>query len=599
MAATSRDTFLKHPGIIYCCDTAQPRSIRTRTFGSISADAAAHWVAREAAQASDGPMPPLALTVSISSNCGRASWRDAHAGADRAAPPPRRTPRRPYDRADRVAVRRRRRTTTRQARPRHQRREAFARHPLRRPLPQSALAQASTVLAIGPIESSVWLKGKGAGGRDALPARLEADEAAQRRRNPHRAAGIGADGDLAHAVGGGDPGAGGGPAGDSGTVGRIAGRAEMRIGADGGKGKLGHVGLGDDDRAAVRSRCTTGASAVAGAAPRREFSSRRGWLAGDIEQVLDADDLAVERAERGAARRPGIGGVGGGAGRLRIDREAGPHPLTVRIGNAGERLFEAVATRTDHVMARLGAAADHIGRTKLFGVHRCDITAAKPPYWQKLKDATRGNYHGKCKAEHCLHRLRRSGPGDRRRVARRGRRTDGGLGHPVPEKPGRRVRQAAAASERASRDSAAEAVRGADIVISAVTAASSLEAMQPIKAHLFGKPLLDINSVSPGRKQETAKLLGDAARYVDVAVLAPIYPARHKTPMLIAGADAEAVAPMLAALGMRASIAGAEIGAAAAIKMVRSVMIKGIEALTLDASSPPRAPASSTRSPAR
>ena len=52
--------------------------------------------------------------------------------------------------------------------------------------------------------------------------------------------------------------------------------------------------------------------------------------------------------------------------------------------------------------------------------------------------------------------------------------------------------------------------------------------------------------------------------------------------MLIAGAHAEAIAPTLAALGMRVSIAGAEIGAAAAIKMVRSVMIKGIEALTLE-----------------
>jgi 3-hydroxyisobutyrate dehydrogenase-like beta-hydroxyacid dehydrogenase len=88
--------------------------------------------------------------------------------------------------------------------------------------------------------------------------------------------------------------------------------------------------------------------------------------------------------------------------------------------------------------------------------------------------------------------------------------------------------------------------------------------------------------VSPGRKQETAKLLGDAARYVDIAVLAPIYPARHQTPMLLAGPQAEAVAPTLAALGMRASIAGPEIGAAAAIKMVRSVMIKGIEALTAE-----------------
>jgi 3-hydroxyisobutyrate dehydrogenase-like beta-hydroxyacid dehydrogenase len=131
--------------------------------------------------------------------------------------------------------------------------------------------------------------------------------------------------------------------------------------------------------------------------------------------------------------------------------------------------------------------------------------------------------------------------------------------------------------------SAADAVRGADIIISAVTAASSTEAAKSVKTHLAGQPLfLDINSVSPGRKQDTAKLLADEARYVDVAVLAPIYPARHQTPMLLAGPHADAIAPVLAALGMRASIAGAETGAAAAIKMVRSVMIKGIEALTME-----------------
>jgi 3-hydroxyisobutyrate dehydrogenase-like beta-hydroxyacid dehydrogenase len=131
--------------------------------------------------------------------------------------------------------------------------------------------------------------------------------------------------------------------------------------------------------------------------------------------------------------------------------------------------------------------------------------------------------------------------------------------------------------------SAADAVREADIVISAVTAASSVEAALSVKAHLAGRPFtLDINSVSPARKQETAKLLGDVARYIDVAVIAPIHPARHRTPMLIAGADAEGVLPALTALGLRASVAGAEVGAASAIKMVRSVMIKGIEALTLE-----------------
>jgi 3-hydroxyisobutyrate dehydrogenase-like beta-hydroxyacid dehydrogenase len=70
---------------------------------------------------------------------------------------------------------------------------------------------------------------------------------------------------------------------------------------------------------------------------------------------------------------------------------------------------------------------------------------------------------------------------------------------------------------------------------------------------------------------------------VDVAILAPIHPARHQTPLLVAGPHAQAVMPLLIdELDMRGVIAGAETGAAAALKMVRSVMIKGIEALTLE-----------------
>jgi 3-hydroxyisobutyrate dehydrogenase-like beta-hydroxyacid dehydrogenase len=152
-----------------------------------------------------------------------------------------------------------------------------------------------------------------------------------------------------------------------------------------------------------------------------------------------------------------------------------------------------------------------------------------------------------------------------------------------PVTGGQRLKHAAEAIGVLCAQSAADAVRDAEIVISAVTAASSGEAAQSVKPHLARRPLyLDINSVSPGRKQETAKLLVDAARYVDVAIIAPIHPERHQTPMLLAGPHAETAAPVLAALGMRVTIAGSETGAAAAIKMVRSVMIKGVEALTLE-----------------
>ena len=121
------------------------------------------------------------------------------------------------------------------------------------------------------------------------------------------------------------------------------------------------------------------------------------------------------------------------------------------------------------------------------------------------------------------------------------------------------------------------------MIISAVTAASSLEAARSVAPHLTGNPYyLDINSVSPGRKQETAKLLGERARYVDVAVIAPIHPARHQTPLLISGRHAEEISPLLRELEMQLTVVSDETGSAAAIKMIRSVMIKGIEALTLE-----------------
>jgi 3-hydroxyisobutyrate dehydrogenase-like beta-hydroxyacid dehydrogenase len=152
-----------------------------------------------------------------------------------------------------------------------------------------------------------------------------------------------------------------------------------------------------------------------------------------------------------------------------------------------------------------------------------------------------------------------------------------------PEASGQRLRDTGEKLGVKLGSSAADAIEGADIVISAVTAASSLVAAQSAKPHLSRDQFyLDINSVSPGRKQETARQLDGAARYVDVAVMAPVHPARHQTPMLLAGPYAETIQPLLATLDMRTSIAGADIGAAAAIKMVRSVMIKGMEALTLE-----------------
>lgn len=129
-----------------------------------------------------------------------------------------------------------------------------------------------------------------------------------------------------------------------------------------------------------------------------------------------------------------------------------------------------------------------------------------------------------------------------------------------------------------------EAVRDADIVFLAVTASSTLAAARSCLPGLRkDQPFLDINSVSPQRKIEAAALVASTgAAYVDVAVMAPVAPYDHKVPCLIGGPGAEALLPRARALGMHMEFVSTDVGQASAIKMFRSIMIKGLEALVLE-----------------
>jgi len=128
------------------------------------------------------------------------------------------------------------------------------------------------------------------------------------------------------------------------------------------------------------------------------------------------------------------------------------------------------------------------------------------------------------------------------------------------------------------------AVADAGIVFLAVTASSSLAAAKSCLPGLRqGQLFLDINSVSPQRKIATAALVAPTgAAYVDVAVMAPVAPYDHKVPCLVGGPGAEALLPRARALGMKMEFVSAEVGQASAIKMFRSIMIKGLEALVVE-----------------
>lgn len=125
---------------------------------------------------------------------------------------------------------------------------------------------------------------------------------------------------------------------------------------------------------------------------------------------------------------------------------------------------------------------------------------------------------------------------------------------------------------------------GADWIVSAVTADQSLAAAEAACAWLGpGQCFLDINSVSPDRKRRSAEMVGAAgAAYVDMAVMAPVHPRGHRTPVLLAGALDPALEAEIGRLGFAFEIVGSEPGAATAIKMVRSLFVKGLEAITVE-----------------
>lgn len=145
----------------------------------------------------------------------------------------------------------------------------------------------------------------------------------------------------------------------------------------------------------------------------------------------------------------------------------------------------------------------------------------------------------------------------------------------------------------------AAAMRAADVVVAAslaeladartilclVTADQSLVAAEMMASHIGrGALYVDCNSVAPQTKRQSAAMIESAgARYVDAAIMAPVDPLALAVPVLVAGeaaADAEAVLTQLGFTNVRH--AGHDVGRAATIKMLRSVIYKGMEALTAE-----------------
>ena len=131
----------------------------------------------------------------------------------------------------------------------------------------------------------------------------------------------------------------------------------------------------------------------------------------------------------------------------------------------------------------------------------------------------------------------------------------------------------------------------ADVIISAVTASQAWsvadEAARTIRR---GAWFMDLNSCSPGTKQRSSQRIDAAGgRYVESAVMTTVPQYGIRVPMLLGGREAAALKALLEPLGFSMEVEADRVGVASAIKMCRSVMIKGLESLLVESLTSARA----------
>jgi len=145
------------------------------------------------------------------------------------------------------------------------------------------------------------------------------------------------------------------------------------------------------------------------------------------------------------------------------------------------------------------------------------------------------------------------------------------------------LRKAQACGVRAVR-SLKDCLDKAELVISAVTATSALEVAKEAGSILGeGQLFLDINSVSPTAKCQAAGYVArKRARFVEAAVMSAVPKQRLQVPMLLGGPHAFETAERLKLIGMNAVALSDQVGVASAVKMCRSVVMKGLEALVIE-----------------
>jgi 3-hydroxyisobutyrate dehydrogenase-like beta-hydroxyacid dehydrogenase len=133
-------------------------------------------------------------------------------------------------------------------------------------------------------------------------------------------------------------------------------------------------------------------------------------------------------------------------------------------------------------------------------------------------------------------------------------------------------------------ETAAEAVAGAQVVIALTAAADAPGALKSVLGHTAdGALYVDLSTGSPDLKRDLAgTATAHGLTFAEGVLMAPVLRLRVRTPVLVAGPGAVPAAELLSACGMDITSLGGEVGEAAARKLLRSIVVKGLTALMVE-----------------
>lgn len=125
----------------------------------------------------------------------------------------------------------------------------------------------------------------------------------------------------------------------------------------------------------------------------------------------------------------------------------------------------------------------------------------------------------------------------------------------------------------------------ADVIFSAVVVAVAAQTGEAISRIVRpGCLVVDINAATPRTKKHVAKAVeARGGVFADANLMGSVDLYGASVPLYTSGSGAERFADIFRPLGFRIEVAGSEAGTAAAVKMLRSVVTKGMEALLVEA----------------